>query len=246
MIQRRDLLTLLNSIYDTSIKDFGPNGLQVEGCEQIEKIACGVTADLTTIESAIDAGCQALIVHHGLFWNQSNLTLTGALKKRIQYLFEKEISLFAYHLPMDAHPVIGNNYKVALDLGWKDLIPSKDDLGVIGSIESIEPETFYDEIKDYYGSDLFIVKGCKKPFEKVGLISGGGHKYLESMVDAGVDCFISGTADEPTYSQAIENGISFIRVGHTLSEKVGPKALQEHLYKEHKLDAIYIDTDNPF
>lgn len=246
MILRDDLLSLLNSIYDTSIKDYGPNGLQVEGSKDVHKIACAVTADLTTIEKAIELNCQALVVHHGIFWNQKNLTLTGSIKKRIQALLNNNLSLFAYHLPMDMHTSLGNNFKAALDLGWKDIIPSAENLGVIGSIKPTQAEEVYLQIEKYYDTQLSIIKGNSGPFKKLGLISGGGHRYIEDMAAVGVDCFISGTADEPTYSLAMENEISFIKVGHTASEKIGPKAIQEHLQMEHSLDTIYIDSENPF
>ncbi|BAE81140.1 conserved hypothetical protein [Chlamydia felis Fe/C-56] len=247
-----DLLVHLNTLLSPeSFSDYGPNGLQV-GNPQIvvQKIAVGVSADLATIHAAIDNDANVLIVHHGLFWKGSPYPITGMLYNRMQYLIKHDVQLIAYHLPLDAHTSIGNNWKVAHDLKWKNLQPfgsSLPYLGVQGSFSPISIETLIDKLSNYYQAPIKAkALGGKETVSSAALISGGAYKELSAAILAQIDCFITGNFDEPAWSAALENHIHFLAFGHTATEKVGPKALAEHLQAQLPVPAIFIDTCNPF
>jgi dinuclear metal center YbgI/SA1388 family protein len=232
----------------SSFRDYGPNGLQVEGTEEIFRIACAVSASLNVIEQAIARGAQALIVHHGLFWNKNPVTLTGVLKRKIELLLKHNVSLLAYHLPMDAHLESGNNWPVALDLGWKECQPfgffEGKYIGVKGVFEPVAFEAWLDSLRQYYGSPLRVA-GYKPWISSAGLISGGAHKEFTAAIAQGLDAFITGSADESQWHEAKESGRVFVSVGHSLSEKVGPQKVTQ-LLNARGLDAFFVDEENPF
>jgi dinuclear metal center YbgI/SA1388 family protein len=246
MITRSVLLDLLNTKLQPELfKDYCPNGLQVEGKASIHKIATAVTASLQTIEQAIDEQVDALIVHHGLFWHGQLQTVCGAHKKRLQALLEHEISLFAYHLPLDAHPQIGNNWAAAIDLNWKELEPFQE-IGVKAVLEPIALEDLIHQLQAYYGQAARVA-ACDRPFiHNVALISGGAYKSLPVAAAEGIDCFITGNADEPVWHTAKEEGIHFISMGHSATEKVGPRHLARWLKNEIRVDTLFIEDHNPF
>ncbi|WP_201457012.1 Nif3-like dinuclear metal center hexameric protein [Chlamydia sp. 17-3921] len=247
-----DLLAHLDNLLLTStFSDYGPNGLQVGNLfTPIEKITVAVTADLETIEKAIQLEANVLIVHHGLFWKGMSYPIIGTLYKRIQRLIQHNIHLLAYHLPLDAHPTLGNNWKTALDLQWGNLQPfgsSFPHLGVQGSFSPLPIEVFIEQLSQYYSEPI---KGKAlwgpKEVSSAALVSGGAYKELTHAATCKVDCFITGNFDEPAWSIARENHIHFLAFGHTATEKVGPKALAQYLQNQFDLTTTFIDTNNPF
>jgi dinuclear metal center YbgI/SA1388 family protein len=243
-------LFLEKLLSNTPMQDHGPNGLQVEGKREIQKIGTAVSASLSTIEKAMGEGVDVLIVHHGLFWNGDPYPIEGSKKRKIETLLKNNVSLFAYHLPLDAHRDLGNNWRAAKDLGWRELEPFCEYkgafIGVKGRFDPISIEEFQGKLERYYGNRASVAKAERKIIQSAGLVSGGAYRELKSAKAAGLDAFVTGNFDEPAWSEAQEENVHFLALGHTATEKVGPKALAEHIAKEFGLTCTFIDSDNPF
>ena len=232
------------------VKDYCPNGLQVEGKQEINKIVTGVTASESLIDFAIEQHADAILVHHGYFWRGEDVTITGMKRNRIKKLLDDDISLLAYHLPLDIHPTLGNNAQLALLLGITiDTTLDPIDSSIIGLQGHLPKAISVDEFALIVEQKLNhkpSVVDSGKLIQKIGWCSGGGQNYIDQAIDAGVDLFLTGEASERTYYSAIENGVSFIAAGHHATECCGIKALGEHLAKLHNLDHQFKDTKNPF
>jgi dinuclear metal center YbgI/SA1388 family protein len=251
IMHHKDLENYLNNYLNVStIKDYCPNGLQVEGKLDIHKAAVAVSASLDTIEQAVLADVDALIVHHGLFWERDPYPLIDVKKTKIELLLKNGISLFAYHLPLDAHQEIGNNWKAARDLGWENLQPFGEyngtEIGVSGTFASKTIDKFVAEIENYYGHAATTALGGSQTISSCALISGGAYKELPQAAAKGFDCFITGNFDEPAWNMAHEKKIHFLALGHTATEKIGPKALGNHLSEVFGIPVTFLDTSNPF
>lgn len=225
--------------------DYAINGLQIEGKSEIYSIATAVSASLATIEEACRLEVDALIVHHGIFWSKDTLAITGVKQKKIKRLLEKNLSLFAYHLPLDAHPLMGNNWKAARDLGWHTL-SSFGEIGVKGQTQALSRECLKAQLEQYYGHMATCAFGGKRAIEKIALVSGGAYKLVEQAAKEGVDAFVTGSFDEPAWHAAFEEGINFYALGHSATERVGPQALAVHLQEVFHLPCSFIDIENPF
>ncbi len=225
------------------------NGIQVANSGEITSVATAVTASLQTIEQAVQLGVQALIVHHGVFRKQDEHPIVGVLYKKINLLMEHNIALLGYHLPLDAHQEVGNNWCAARELELQDLRPfgqvSGQAIGVIGSLPSTSFDTFKQKVEQYYGRSAHSVK-VKDPISTVAIISGGADKFIIDAAQAGADCFITGRVDEPVWDHAHEYGISFLGLGHYGTEVVGPQALAGYIQKALGIPSECIKTDNPF
>lgn len=234
----------------SSFKDYCPNGLQVEGKQAVRSIATAVSANLATIEKAIDQQADVLIVHHGLFWKGDSYCIEGSKKKKLQLLLDHNISLFAYHLPLDAHQEVGNNWKAARDLSWENLEPfgyfNGIPLGVKGSFKECSVEDFQKSLENYYQHPAHSALGGKKTVQTAGLISGGAYKSLQSAAEEGLDCFITGNFDEPAWYTAQEERINFFAMGHSATEVIGPKTLGEKIKNDLEVDTSFLDVPNPF
>ncbi len=226
------------------------NGLQVEGKSRISHIATGVTASLQNIKRAARLGADALIVHHGLFLKGSDVRVTGSLQQKLAILLEAGINLFAYHLPLDAHQQLGNNWPCAKALGWSDLAPfgmfNGTPFGVQGTCPPTERETFKKQLERFYNHPAHCAFGGPKVIKSAALVSGGAYKCLEEAVKVGVDCFITGTYDEPVWHQAFEEKINFIALGHAATERIGVRLLGEHLADQFAIRHTNLPDDNPF
>lgn len=222
-------------------EDYCPNGLQVEGKKEIKKVGLAVSASLKVIEKAKQD--DVLIVHHGIFWNRDSYVISGTKKEKIKLLLDNGVSLLAYHLPLDAHVEVGNNWRAARDLGWEDLEPFAK-IGVKGRFKPTKIENFKKKLEDYYGQKSHAVFGGKEVVESAALISGGAHKELIKAKD--VDAFITGSFDEPQYHQAHEEKINFLACGHAATEKIGIKALGDYLKTKFGLAVHFYDEQNPF
>ncbi len=251
MVSRSKLLAYLSELLQPQLfQDFCPNGLQVEGADEIKHLAVGVSASVETIEKAAELNVQALLVHHGIFWNKDSYPIIGTKKTKIKTLLDHNISLLAYHLPLDAHTEFGNNWRAAKDLGWKNLEPfypmGSVALGVKGTFDPIPQAQFVKKLEKYYGHQAHIAMKGKKSISSAALISGGAHRQITDAANAGVDAFITGSFDEPVWHIAIEEGINFCALGHSATEKIGPYALGDHLQKHFKIKVTKLDEDNPF
>lgn len=246
MLTREELASYLNTLLQVELfEDYCPNGLQIEGKSPIQKLATAVSASSYAIQEAKKRGVDALLVHHGLFWNRDPYVIRGVKKEKIATLLTNEISLFAYHLPLDAHPSLGNNWHAALQLGWSDLKPFCQ-IGVQGAFQPLAVHDFQKQLEKYYGHAAHTVLGGSSQVKSAALISGGAYKEISSAVKAGVDCFITGNFDEPVYHIAREEKINFLALGHAATERIGPRALGEHLALTFNIPVEFIDEDNPF
>lgn len=248
-------LTELCAYLDTylnaaAIKDCTTNGLQVQGKPQVQRIATAVTASVETIVAAIAWGADALFVHHGIFWNGQSPILVGPMGKRAALLLQNDISLLAYHLPLDMHPTDGNNWKAAAELGWKDCQPFGPCqgvcIGVKGQFSPIFRIDLCRQLEEYFGHKAHAAFGGKELVSSAGLISGGAYKSIEAAAAEGLDCFITGSFDEPAWHMAYENGINFFAMGHSATERIGPRAMAHHLAAVCGIESLFLDLHNPF
>lgn len=252
MITLQELSDYLENLLQPKfrVEDFSPNGIQFEGKPLIKKLATAVSANLETLKAAAKWGADALFVHHGLFLHRENAVIDGTKKEKLKLLFEKDLSLIAYHLPLDANQQFGNNWKAARDLEWTDLEPfclyNGIYLGVKGRLKKTSRNNFQAKLEEYYGNKANVALGGKKTIESAALVSGGGYKFINQAAQEGLDCFITGNFDEPAWSQAFEEKVNFFALGHSATEKVGPIAIAEHLKQEFKMDCKFIDIYNPF
>ncbi|MDP1880382.1 MAG: Nif3-like dinuclear metal center hexameric protein, partial [Parachlamydiaceae bacterium] len=218
--------------------------------DKIFRVATGVTANLATIKKAIECKADALIVHHGLFWNKDDYCIQGVKREKIKLLLENNLSLFAYHFPMDKHEEIGNNWRAARELGWTQLEPfgfyNGNFIGVKGIIDPTSPQELKKKLENYYTHHATTAFGGPEVITKIALISGGSHKSLVEGARHGLDAFITGSFDEPNWYQAEEEKINFFAMGHSATERIGPKALAEHLQKSLNIPCEFIDVYNPF
>jgi dinuclear metal center YbgI/SA1388 family protein len=253
MIQRDALVGRLNdllAIQDVTA-DWCPNGLQVQGTGSVSRVATGVTASLAFIEAARDAGAQAIVVHHGIFWNHASPVLVGSHAKRVRALLESDISLCGYHLPLDRHPEVGNNAPALRELGCDELQPFAWAKGVsVGwrgcFAEPISPQELLDRIRAVYGVDTptAFLEGPDE-IRTMGLVSGAAQGELGTAVGEGLDAFVTGEVSEHNFHVAREEGIHHVSIGHHASERVGPRCLARWINQNLDVDAEFIDIPNP-
>lgn len=248
MPQRREVDQFLNSLLNVErFKDYGPNGLQVQGREVIETLVTGVTASLELIEAAIAQRADAILVHHGLFWRGQDGRLTGWLRERVARLIGHDINLLAYHLPLDAHPLWGNNAQLGLRLGLTCQSTFGDqDLGFIGSAGTWRNQSQLAQgVEHALGRSVLLLPGDGRPLQRVAWCTGGAQGYFEDAIAAGADAFITGEASEPQAHLARETGVAFLACGHHATERFGVAALGEHLAEHFGLRHVFIDLPNP-
>ena len=251
MITLQELCRYLEDLLQSSsMEDYGPNGLQVEGKNEIMKIATAVSSSMSTIEKAVDLNVDALIVHHGMFWNKDNPCVVGTKRNKLQMLLENDINLLGYHLPLDCHQDLGNNWKAAKDMGWENLLPFGEYnglyVGVRGTVKDVPIEDFVRKLEEYYQHQAFVAPGGGKYIKNVAITSGGGHQLIFEAAKEKVDCYITGSFDEYVWNVAHEEKINFCALGHSATEIVGPQALGEHLSQKFNLEHHFISTNNPF
>lgn len=246
MITLTDFLNQLNDYLQISLfKDYCINGLQVQGKDKIKKVGLAVSASLYVIQEAVKHEVDALIVHHGLFWDKDSPVIQGVKKEKLELLLRSGISLIAYHLPLDAHRDVGNNWKAALDLGWEQLEPFYN-IGVAGRFPKTSRSDFQKTLEAYYGQKAATALGGREEIQSAALISGGAYRQIADAALLGFDCFITGNFDEPAWHLAHEEKINFYALGHASTEKVGPKALADYIRRTFNIDAIFINQENPF
>ena len=250
MAERTALLALCDGLLQPGrFKDYCPNGLQVEGRPQVQFMVSGVTASLALIQSAIDAGADTLLVHHGLFWRNQTGAVTGWLKARLALLLQHDINLLAYHLPLDAHPALGNNAQLAVHLGFRvDSTFGEQGLGFMGQAPNVfdNGQALAQLLQSRLGKQpVSVVPDAKRPVRRMAWCTGGAQHLFEEAIAQGVDAFITGEISEPQAHLAHETGVSFFACGHHATERYGAPALGAHLAKELGLKHVFIDIDNP-
>jgi len=231
-------------------QDYCPNGLQVEGRAEVRRLVSGVTASLALLEAARAAGADAVLVHHGYFWKGEAAGVVGMKRRRLRLLLENDISLLAYHLPLDAHPRLGNNAQLAQRLGIEvsgGLQPgARDPIGNVGVLPApLAAADFARHVARQLGREPLLIAGGDHPIRTIGWCTGGGQGYIEQAAALGVDAFLSGEISEQTVHSARELGIHFLAAGHHATERYGAPAVGAWLAAELGIDHQFIDIDNP-
>lgn len=250
MIECKQLIQHLDALLQSnSFKDYCPNGLQIAGRERVATVVTGVTASQALIDAAVAMGADTLLVHHGYFWRGEDERLLGIKRERIKTLLLNDINLIAYHLPLDAHPLYGNNIQLAQMLNFKIDGPVNDEPGQLvlkgrlprpmsGAELAAWLHGRLDREPLHIGEDNDVI-------ETVGWCTGAAQGYLSQAIDAGVDAYITGEVNESTVHLARETGTHFYSAGHHATERYGVRALGEHLAEHFGLQVEFIDIDNP-
>ena len=248
MVELKTLVNSIDSLLDVSrFKDYAPNGLQLEGKSEVRRIISGVTASQALIDAAIDADADAILVHHGWFWRGEDQRIIGMKKRRIKALLEHDISLLGYHLPLDAHPELGNNAQLAKRLGFVSDGPmNAEGVGNYGHLENPLTVT---QLSEHMHQTLqrvpTVVSAGDHPIKTIAWCTGGAQGYIQQAIDLGVDAFVSGEISEQTTHEARENGMHYFAAGHHATERYGAPALGEYIANQFNLEHQFIDIDNP-
>jgi len=247
-MKRQELAGYLEQLLEPArFKDYCPNGLQVEGREEIRSIVAGVTASQRLLDEAVARGADAVLVHHGYFWRGEDGRVTGIRKQRLATLLKHDINLFAYHLPLDAHAELGNNAQLAKRLGCQaEGRFGEQDIGWVGSIA--QPATAAQLSQQFaaaLGREPLLVGPSDKPVRRIAWCTGGAQGYFEQAIALGVDAYVSGEISEQTVHLAEEYGVAYLACGHHATERYGVQALAEHLGERFGLQCDMVDIDNP-
>ena len=251
MIRLKKLTEYLNfSMEIEKFSDYCPNGLQIEGKEEIIRLATGVTASQALIDAAVDWGASAILVHHGYFWRGESPRLLGHKRKRLSTLLKNDISLFAYHLPLDAHPEYGNNVCFGRMLGIKEQEPlfkrPSDGFGNFGQLSSeIRIDELVDQIRSVTNREPLLIESSNSKVRRIAWCTGAAQANIYAAISVDADAYISGEVSEQTYHIAKEENISYIGAGHHATERYGVKALGEHLENRFGIEHKFIDIVNP-
>lgn len=249
-VNRDDFAKYLEQALDINrFRDYCPNGMQVEGRAEIKTIVTGVTASLALIEAAIDVNADAILVHHGYFWRGEDARVVGPKQKRLKLLLTRDISLFAYHLPLDMHPDLGNNAQLGQRLG---LMPGgrfgEDNLGWLGVPADPATKTVGDLariVERQLGRVPLLIGDAEQPLGTVGWCTGAAQNLLSDAIAAGATVYLSGEISEPTVHLARESGVAYLACGHHATERYGVQALGQHLAEAFGIEHHFIDVTNP-
>jgi dinuclear metal center YbgI/SA1388 family protein len=232
--------------------DYCPNGLQVQGRASVARLATGVTACQRLLDAAAEWGADALLVHHGYFWSGEAPQVVGMKRRRLATLLASEVSLLAYHLPLDAHPQLGNNACLGRLMGFDledqaALQPGAvSGLGNVGNLpEAIPAQKFVAKLAEITGRVPLHVGDPKALVRRIAWCTGAAQDYVSAAVVAGADLFVTGEASEQTVHTAREEGIQFVAAGHHATERYGVQAVGEHLAAQFSIEHRFIDIDNP-
>lgn len=251
-----DIIAEANNLLDSArFEDYGPNGLQVPGAGEVSTLVTGVSAHVALFEQAVAANADLILVHHGLFWGSGAGPIDAALKRRLKLLFDADMSLAAYHLPLDAHPEIGNNALIARALGATgELRPFAvhhgQPIGFIATLRSEGvpahgPEGLFAKVEAMMDRTPLVLDSGPEVVKSVAIVTGAGTSHLPEAIEAGADAFITGEPAERAMAEAAEGGIHFLAAGHHATETFGIKALGEHLSQRFNLRHLFIDVRNP-
>lgn len=250
-----DLLQLvadLDELLDAdAVRDYCPNGLQVEGAREVHRIITAVSASRALFTRAVDLGADAIIVHHGVLWSATEpARLVGSFRERIRLLLVNEISLIAYHLPLDRHMELGNAAQLGRRLGLTELEPFAEHQGASAGVcgvfpEPVEAEEFFAAVAEATDREPQVFEGNRREIASVGIVTGAAEREYHQAVSAGLDAYITGEATEWVLHQAAEDGVHFIAAGHYATERFGVRALGRWIADRHGLEVEFVDLPNP-
>lgn len=249
---RDEIVSYLNTYLNAdAFKDYGPNGMQVIGKPNVKRVALGVSANLECFRLAVEGNADMLLVHHGLFWENMSRRIGTMMKARLKMLFDQDISLLAYHLPLDGHAEVGNNALWLQRLGFTlegiTLGGGRGQaIGAVGTAPSRQTiQSLVGKVEEISGAKPLVYQYGPRTVRRFGVISGGGQGYLLEAIADGCDTFLTGETGEPTEAIAREEGINFIAAGHYNSEKIGVQALGELLHTQFDVETFFCDVPNP-
>lgn len=251
MTALREILAFLDDTLEPGrFQDYCPNGLQVEGAAKVRRIVTGVTASAALIDAAVARRADALLVHHGWFWKGEDLRITGMKRARLNKLLAHDISLIAYHLPLDAHPVLGNNAQLAgqLELVIDGSLEPGNARGMGNTATLMQPvsaDDFRLHIGKMLGRAPQMIAGGPLQIRRIGWCTGAAQGYIDKAIALGLDAFLSGEISEPTVHAAREGGIHYFACGHHATERYGVKALGEFVHERLGVPVEFVDIENP-
>jgi len=248
MVRLNELVAYCDDLLDVAaFQDYAPNGLQIEGVAEVRKVVSGVTACQALIDAAIESDADVLLVHHGFFWKGESECITGIKRRRIAKLIENNISLVAYHLPLDAHPKLGNNAQLAKLLGIEiEGRFGRGDIAMYGRLPTrLKAEELRIQLGDVLKRQPMHLKGESVDVQSVAWCTGAAQGYIDAADQLGVQAFISGEVSEQTTHFVRESGVHYFAAGHHATERYGVKALGATLAKEFSIEHEFIDIDNP-
>ena len=246
----RDALThTLNELLKPEgFKDYCPNGLQVEGRNEIVSIVCGVTANQALLDLAVSEGVDAILVHHGWFWRGESGAVTGIKRNRLKTLLTNDINLYAYHLPLDAHPTLGNNAGLAIAAGWTQTgVFGEQGLGCLGTpAAGATVASIAMDLEGAVGRAPFVLaESHSQPIHQLAWCTGAAQGYFEAAINAGVDAFVTGEVSEPMVHLARETGVAYLAAGHHATERFGVQALGAAIAEKFGIRVTYLEVDSP-
>ncbi len=250
-MNRAELVSYIDTLLDSpSVKDYCPNGLQVEGKVEIRHIVTGVTACLELIEAAAERNADAVLVHHGILWGGHMPRITRSFRARIKALLDADLNLIAYHLPLDRHLEVGNGATVAQRLGLVDVEGFCAHRGIMAGVKGradapISTDALVHRIRETLDSEPVVIPGGPDPIRTIGVVTGAADKDLPQAIEAGLDCYITGEISEYVMHFAKEEGITFIAAGHHATERWGVQALGDHLAAHTDVTCEFVDVPNP-
>ncbi len=231
-------------------RDYAPNGLQVEGKSEIRRIVTGVTACQALLDAAVAHQADAVLVHHGYFWKGESPVVKGMKRQRLATLLQHDINLFGYHLPLDAHPTLGNNAQLGALLGIQNsVVMDERELQGVGNwgefSEALSLQALTTRVANALGREPLMIAGGDHPIQRIAWCSGGAQGYIQQAFELGADVYLSGEISEQTVHFARENGIHYCAAGHHATERYGILALGIHLAEQFGLEHIFVDINNP-
>ena len=247
-MKREELVEYLEGLLQpANFRDYCPNGLQVEGRAEIRRLVAGVTASQALLDAAVARVADVILVHHGYFWKGEDGRVTGMRKKRLGTLLGNDINLLAYHLPLDAHPALGNNAQLAGSLGW---LPEgrfgEQNIAWFGRLpETVAASALGEKLAQLLGRQPQMIGDPGRPIRRIGWCSGGAQGYFEQAIALGLDAYVSGEISEQTVHLARESGVVYFAAGHHATERLGAQALARHLAERFALECEFVDIDNP-
>lgn len=251
MVRLQELVDYTDRLLDVNqFDDYCPNGLQVQGADEVRVLVTGVTASAALVEAAAAAGADALLVHHGYFWKGEDPRVRGMKRRRLGALLASDMSLLAYHLPLDAHPQLGNNARLGQLLGFtvtgQLARAGRVNIGLHGELDTpLSVEGLAARIAERLGRAPLHVGGSASRIERIGWCTGAAQRYIDEAAALGLDAYLSGEISEPTVHEARESGVHYFAAGHHATERYGVQALGEHLAQRFDLTHQFIDIDNP-
>jgi len=245
----REILAYTNRLLNiSSFNDYCPNGLQVEGSSDVQKIITGVTASQALLQQAVEQQANMVLVHHGFFWRGEEAAIVGLKKQKIALLVENDISLVAYHLPLDTHAELGNNAQLAKQLGLsiEGRFGADSSVGMYGSLsKKRNGQALADHIARILDRPPLLIGDANKPISSVAWCTGAAQNYFGEIISLGVDAYITGEVSEQNYHMALESGVNFYAAGHHATERYGVQALGQHLAEAFMIEQQYIELPNP-